>query len=117
MSTEAETIAALIARGYNAHIVAHGPDGSIATANGTALVVGRDGKEYAARVTPINGDDEQLSGRGSLLEQRAERRAWQCADDAASVLRTTGGVGMARELLTEALSNLDQLEKRKAERS
>jgi hypothetical protein len=114
MSTESETIAALMARGYNAHIVAHGPDGSIATANGTALVVGRGGKEYTARVTPMNGDDEQLSGRGSLLEQRAERRAWQCADDAATVLRTTGAVGTARELLAEALHHLDTLEKQRA---
>ncbi len=116
MSTESETIAALMARGYNEHIRLHGPDGSTADANGTALVVERDGKEYAARIIPLKSDDEPLSGRGSLLEQRAERRAWQCADDAASVLRVEGAAGLARELLTEALRHLDTLERRKAER-
>ena len=118
MSTESETIAALMARGYNEHLRLHGPDGDGATANGTAVVVERDGEEYAARFTPMNHEEEQLSGRGSLLEQRAERRAWQCADDAASVLRAFGaGSGMARELLTEALRHLDTLAKRKAERN
>ena len=118
MTTESERIAALMARRYNHHIRLHGPDGDGATANGTALVVTRGGKEYAARVSPMNHEEEQLSGRGSLLEQRAERRAWQCANDAASVLRTYGAAsGMARELLTEALHNLDTLEQRKAGRS
>ena len=45
MSTESETIAALMARGYNEHLRLHGPDGDGATANGTAVVVERDGEE------------------------------------------------------------------------
>ncbi len=115
MSTESETIARVMARGYNEHIRLHGPDGDGADANGTALVVHRGDKEYAARVSPLDHEDEQLSGRGSLLDQRAERRAWQAAEDAASILRAYGAAsGMARELLTEALHNLDTLEKRKA---
>ena len=118
MSTESETIAAVMARGYNEHIRLYGPDGSAATANGTALVVNRGGNEYAARVSPMDHEEEQLSGRGSLLEQRAERRAWQAANDAASVLRAFGAASdVARELLTEALRHLDTLEQRKAGRS
>ena len=89
------------------------------TANWTAVVVERDGEEYATPGSlPMNHEEEQLSGCGSLLEQRAERRAWQCADDAASVLRAFGaGSGMARELLTEALRHLDTLAKRTTEHS
>ena len=118
ISTESEVIAALMARGYNEHVKAHGPDGDGADANGTALVVHVDGKDYAARVTPMNHEEEQLSGRGSLLDQQAERRAWQAAEDAATVLRAFGAEsGMARELLTEALHNLDTLKQRKAGRS
>jgi hypothetical protein len=58
MSTypETETVARILARGYNQHIRLHGPDSSAAgeaieMADGHGLLVVRDGAEYAVRVT------------------------------------------------------------------
>jgi len=53
---ETETVARILARGYNQHIRDHGPDSSAAgeateTADGHGLLVVRDGAEYAVRVT------------------------------------------------------------------
>lgn len=52
---ETETVARLLARGYNRHIKEHGPDGSYAgdateTAGGHGLIVSRGGAEFAVRV-------------------------------------------------------------------
>ena len=53
---ETETVARILARGYNRHTQDHGPDSSAAgevaqTADGHGLLVVRDGAEYAVRVT------------------------------------------------------------------
>jgi len=53
---ETETVARILARGYNQHVQDHGPDSSAAgeaveTADGHGLLVVRDGAEYAVRVT------------------------------------------------------------------
>lgn len=52
---ETETVARLLARGYNRHIKDHGPDGDYAgevteTSDGHGLIVSRDGAEFAVRV-------------------------------------------------------------------
>jgi len=56
-----ETVARILARGYNQHIQDHGPDSSAAgevaqTADGHGLLVVRDGAEYAVRVTRAQAD-------------------------------------------------------------
>jgi len=53
---ETETVARILARGYNRHIADCGPDSSAAgeaieMADGHGLLVVRDGAEYAVRVT------------------------------------------------------------------
>ena len=53
---ETETVARILARGYNQHTQDHGPYTSAAgeptqTADGHGLLVVRDGAEYAVRVT------------------------------------------------------------------
>ena len=53
---ETETVARILARGYNRHIADCGPDSSAAgeaieMADGHGLLVVRDGAEYAIRVT------------------------------------------------------------------
>jgi hypothetical protein len=57
MTVETETIARLLARGFNEHIRLHGPDGDHAEAaeagGGHSLVVTRDGAQYAVRVEPL----------------------------------------------------------------
>jgi hypothetical protein len=55
---ETETVARILARGYNRHIQDHGPDSSAAgeaieMADGHGLLVVRDGAEYAVRVTCV----------------------------------------------------------------
>lgn len=55
IKAETQTIAALMARGYNRHIKEHGPDGSYAgevieSGDGHGVVVERSGSQFAVRV-------------------------------------------------------------------
>ena len=72
---ETETVARILARGYNRHTQDHGPDGSAAgevtqTADGHGLLVVRDGAEYAVRVSGAKPFEVRRDDRGF---QRGDR--------------------------------------------
>jgi len=107
MTVETETIARLLARGFNEHIRLHGPDGDHAgeaaeTGGGHSLVVTRDGAQYAVRVEPLQAPPS-LGERIASVLREAGFREWQRTTPAnLAAFVVAEGVGATVNLSWEA---------------